>query len=231
MKILLLCDDFYHPGDVPREGLELLAKKMHLALDVVADAKDCPVSFAGYDAVVMSKCDHISKEDNRSWKTDAVQNAFVKYVEAGGGLLVTHSGTVPGEDNDTSVLDGLIGCKFVFHPNNCPVTCGILKPHPVTEGVGMFCEEDEHYQIEILADVDILAASYSAAQGTPEKYESEPYFNAPANIAPCVYVRTQGKGRICVLTPGHVAEVWRNPEFQKLLGNAVRWCAGKQPNS
>jgi type 1 glutamine amidotransferase len=79
--------------------------------------------------------------------------------------------------------------------------------------------------LEILADdIDILAASFSDAQGDESKYKSEPYFNAPACITPSAYIRTQGKGRICVLTPGHVPEVWRNPQFARLLENALNWC-------
>jgi len=32
-----------------------------------------------------------------------------------------------------------------------------------------------------------------------------------------------GKGRICFLSPGPTEAVYRNPEFAKLLKNAVRW--------
>lgn len=38
--------------------------------------------------------------------------------------------------------------------------------------------------------------------------------------------REEGDGRVCVLTPGHNAEVWVHPEFQTLLRNALLWCAG-----
>ncbi|MCL2197945.1 MAG: ThuA domain-containing protein [Defluviitaleaceae bacterium] len=229
MKILLFCDDHYHPGEVPTGGMKPLAAK-GFDVDVVSDAAGFDAGrLGGYDAVVMSKCDHVSQGDNSAWKTDAVQAAFVEFVERGGGLVVVHSGTVSGEGGATDVLDRLIGCRFSSHPNNCPVTVGMLKPHPVTDGVGIFNEVDEHYHLEILADdVDILAAGYAGAQGEECKYESEPYFNAPAFIAPAVYVREQGKGRVCVITPGHILEVWLNAEFQKLLENALRWCAGAQ---
>ncbi|MCL2270252.1 MAG: ThuA domain-containing protein, partial [Treponema sp.] len=125
-------------------------------------------------------------------------------------------------------LDRLIGCRFLGHPHDCPVTVQPVKPHPVTEGVGMFCETDEHYRIELLApDADILIASYSPQQGEECKYEEDPYNNTPASVRPAGYVRTQGKGRVCVLMPGHHLTVWHNRHFQQTLVNALRWCAGQ----
>ena len=230
MKILLFCDDHYHPGDVPIKGLEPLKAKGY-NIDVISDSSNFDIAtLANYKVIIMSKCDHISMENHESWKTPAFQQAMVNFVENGGGLLVTHSGTVAGTDRDakgnsTAVLDKLIGCRFASHPNNSPITVSPLKPHPITESVGIFTEVDEHYHIEILADdIDILAAGYGGPQGDPVKYETEPYMNYPEYIAPSAYVRTQGKGKVCVLTPGHHLEVWLNPEYQKMLVNAVKWC-------
>jgi type 1 glutamine amidotransferase len=125
------------------------------------------------------------------------------------------------------MLENLIGCRFLGHPNQCPVTVQPVKPHPVTDGVGIFCETDEHYRIEITAaDADILLASYSPPQGEESKYQDEPYHNTPAAIHAAGFVRIQGKGRICVLTPGHTPAVWQNPQFQKLLVNALKWAGG-----
>ena len=91
----------------------------------------------------------------------------------------------------------------------------------------MFCEVDEHYRLEMLApDADILIASYSPPQGEEAKYEEDPAKNTVAWICPAGYVRSQGKGRVCVLTPGHLLPVWQNPHFQRTLTNALS-CCGK----
>jgi len=225
MRVLLFCDDFHHPGEVPIQGIEPLRKK-GIHFDIIQNAKDFdPKSLGDYGVIIMSTCDNVSQEDTSSWKTEAIQEAFVQYVEKGGGLMVTHNGTVAGENTDK--LDRLIGCRFAFHPNQTPVLVQAIKPHSVTEGVKPFCQEDEHYHLEILApDADIISAAYAPAQGQAEKYETEPYFNAPACIAPAVYVRTHGKGRVCVITPGHNIAVWHNAEFQRLLENGIKWCGG-----
>ena len=226
MRILVICDDFWHHDKVVVAGLEPL-KGREFDFDVISDMTGFdPNVLSNYDVVLLAKGDHITQSNEESWQSETVQKAFVNYVENGGGLLVVHAGTIPSFKTDSSVLNNLIGCKFDFHPNNSPTTVQPLKPHPVVEGVNTFIETDEHYHIEILKeDADIFLASYSPAQGSPEKYESEPYFNIKEWICTAGYTRTQGKGRICVLTPGHCVEVWLNPEYQKMLANALHWCS------
>jgi type 1 glutamine amidotransferase len=226
MRILLLCDDFYYPGHIPEEGVAPL-KAQGYEFDIIYNAGDFkPEMLGGYPVVVLVKCDHTTQQDKTPWKTEAVQQAFVDYVEKGGGLIAVHSATVAGAN--TAAMDKLLGCKFTFHPFDCPVTVQPVKPHPITEGVDAFNETDEHYRLQILSDdIDILAASYSHAQGEPAKRETEPYFNTTEWLSAAVYVRTQGKGRVCVLTPGHLLPVWLNANFQKLFVNALNWCGGK----
>jgi len=227
MRVLLLCDDRFHPGSIPIAGCEPLKEK-GFELDIIQNANEFdPAKLGSYATVIMSKSDHTSNQDLSPWKTDAIQDAFVKYVENGGGLLVSHSGTVAGTHTDK--LNKLVGCRFTHHPPKCPVTVQAMKPHPITEGVGMFCETDEHYHLEILAnDIDILAAAYAPPQGDESKYKTEPNNNTPGGIVATGYVRTQGKGRVCVLTSGHTLEAWLNPDFQRMLVNALGWCAGRK---
>lgn len=224
MRVLLLCDDYWHPGQVPIDGVAPLAER-GFQFDTITNADEFTQDMLGqYPVVLLSKCDEVSQTDRRPWKTEEMQQAFVSYVEGGGGLLAIHTATVPGKHTQT--LERLLGCRFVYHPHDCPVTVQPVKPHPVTEGVGMFCETDEHYRLELLApDSDVLIASYSPPQGEQGKYTEDPYNNSPAWICPAGYVRTQGKGRVCVLTPGHHLAVWHNPQYQKTLENALRWCA------
>ena len=226
MRILLICDDYWHPGQVPIDGVKPL-EQLGFKFDIITNANDClPENLPKYNVILLCKSDEVSGTDRQPWKTEAVQQAFIDYVEGGGGLLAVHNATVPGKN--TEKLDRLTGCRFKSHPNACPVTVQPIKPHPVTQGVGQFCETDEHYHIEILApDADILLASYCPPQGEESKYQEDPYHNAPAAICPAGFVREQGKGRVCVLTPGHNLAVWLNGNFQQLLVNALRWCGGE----
>jgi type 1 glutamine amidotransferase len=227
MKVLLLCGDYWHPHEVPIEGVKPLEEK-GFSFDVVTDAEDFdPAMLGGYPAILLAKSGEITNSDKDSWKTEGIQQAFADYVESGGGLLAVHNATVGGERTQT--LDRLLGCRFAYHPADCPVTVQAVKPHPITQGAGVFTETDEHYRLDILSDdIDIFMASYSPAQGEVEMYGENPYHNSPAWICAAGYTRRHGKGRVCVLTPGHLLPVWHNAEYQKVLENALKWCASKE---
>ncbi|MDR2572142.1 MAG: ThuA domain-containing protein [Oscillospiraceae bacterium] len=225
MRVLLICDDHWHPGDVPTEGVKPLEGK-GFEFDVVTDMIGFDYStFSEYSVILLCKSAEVKDSGREDWKSPAAGRAFVDFVEGGGGLLAVHSATVAGADSD--ILDRLIGSRFTFHPERGPVLVQAVKPHPLTEGVEAFCEVDEHYKLEILSDdADIFLASYSASQGEESKFATEPYNNAPACICAAGYVRVQGKGRVCVLTPGHLLPVWLDVNFQRLLENALQWCGG-----
>ncbi|MDR0321743.1 MAG: ThuA domain-containing protein [Treponema sp.] len=226
MKILLICDDYQHPGQVPIDGVAPLEQR-GFQFDIITNANDFSgSSLAQYPVVLLCKCDEVSQTERTPWKTEDIQRTFIDYVEGGGGLLAVHSAVVSGKN--TEALDKLLGCRFLKHPLAGPVTVQPVKPHPVTEGVGMFCETDEHYRLEILVeDIDILLASYSPPQGEESKYQKDWYHNSPAAICAAGFTRTQGRGRVCVLTPGHNLAVWLNAQFQQLLENALNWAGGE----
>lgn len=205
MKILLICNDFYHPGEVVAGGLSFLRNEGH-ALDVQSDASFFqPDTLKLYDAVFFSKSDETSAANRAKWETPEVQHAFLEYVEHGGGLLAIHSGIVGHEG--TERLRNLIGCRFTHHPEQCTVKVRPVKRHAITENIKEFVVFDEHYFIDILADdIDILMHSIS-----------------PHGETPACYTRTQGNGRICVFTPGHNITVFNNREVRKIILNALEW--------
>ena len=41
---------------------------------------------------------------------------------------------------------------------------------------------------------------------------------------PAGWTRTEGKGRVCVLTPGHNLAIWHHPSYQAILRNSLKWC-------
>jgi len=49
------------------------------------------------------------------------------------------------------------------------------------------------------------------------------------NGQPLAWVQQMGKGRVFATTLGHSCAVWNHPYFQKMVLNALYWCAGRKP--
>lgn len=215
-NILVLCDDFWHPGEIIERGFSLLeGEEFHF--EFVRDAKDIltPAFISGFPVIVNCKGNNINGGNSNAWFEEGVTEVMPKdlraYVEVGGGFVSIHSGNTFGPDRCPDYAE-FVGNRFVTHPPRCEVEVRVEKEHPVTQGVRGFTERDEHYELaDIAPDAEILLTTHSATGGDQVGG----------------YVRSLGRGRLCALTPGHVLGVWENPEFQKLVKNALRWCMGE----
>ncbi len=206
MQTLVLCDDYWHPARVPREGLGALPED-EFTFDWIENAHEwSPERMAPYPLVILTKSNNVSAADQTTWMTDTVQAALADYVRQGNGLLAIHSGTAGYEQ--TPVLRGLLGGVFARHPKQCPVTVEPRAGYPLAAGSAPFTLKDEHY---FMALDDPQAEVYMT---TKSEHGEQPG----------AWTRAEGAGRVAVLTPGHNVEVWLHPSFQALLLNAMRWC-------
>lgn len=207
MRVLVFCDDLYHPAATVRAGLAGLASAGDLEFDWVENARGWdPRQLASYPVALLAKSNVCSATDKAPWLVGATEFAFRDYVQAGGGLVAVHSGTasyqqVPGV---RSVLGGV----FTTHPPPGEVTVRVESSHPLAHGVKEpFTVHDEHYQMvldDAAAEVFMRTRSVHGDQ-------------------PAGWSRREGSGRVVVLTPGHFPEVWLHPSMQQLLRNALRW--------
>lgn len=208
MRILVLCDDFWHPARVPQAGLKLLESAGY-SFDWMTDASGWSAELmAQYTVVILAKSNNISALNVEPWMNPDVEQAFANYVRAGKGLLVIHSGSAGYQDAPT--LRALMGGVFLQHPPQCPVTIEPTVNHPMTRGVGSFTVQDEHYHMSLddpAADVFLTTRSEHGTQ-------------------PAGWIRSDGLGRVCMLTPGHNVEVWLHPSFQQQIQNAIVYCSG-----
>ncbi len=207
MRVLVIADDYWHPGKIARAGLELLQEH---EFDYIEDATDWSAeAMAAYPVTLFVKSNNITAENRDPWMTPEVEAAFAAYVQAGRGMLVVHSGTAGYRDTPT--LRALMGGVFEQHPKQCPVTITPHAGHALCRGVEPFTLVDEHYHM-IVDDpgVDVFVTTTSEHGDQPG-----------------AWTRAEGAGRVCVLTPGHNVEVWQHPSFQALLRNTLAWCAGQ----
>jgi type 1 glutamine amidotransferase len=212
MRTLVLCDDYWHPARTPRAGLGAL-QASGFEFDWIEHAGEWSAErMAEYPLVLLTKANNISAADQQPWVTQAVEQAFLEHVRKGNGLLAIHSGTAGYLE--APILRSLLGGVFVSHPPQCMVTIEPHASHQLTTGSASFTIKDEHYHMALddpQADVFLTTASEHGTQ-------------------PGGWTRREGAGRVAVLTPGHNVEVWLHPDYQALIGNALRWCgmAGNQ---
>ena len=161
---------------------------------------------ATYPLVILAKTNNVSSTNRSGWMTDAIQAAFVDYVQRGNGLLAIHSGTAGW--SEMPAFRRLLGGVFDHHPPKCRVTVEPQAGHPLTAGCKAFTLRDEHFFMTLddaQADVFLVTKLEHGTQ-------------------PGSWRRSQGAGRVGVLTPGHYVEVWLHPSFQALLLNVLKWC-------
>lgn len=211
MRVLVLADDYWHPARTPRAGLAPL-EGQGFTFDWIEDAGEWSAQrMVGYPVVLLTKSNDVSAADRTRWVTPEVEEAFRASVSAGGGLLAIHSGTTGYRETPT--LRRLLGGVFIQHPPQCAVTIAPTAGHPLAAGVESFTIKDEHYQMEM-----------ESSEVAPLLTTTSEYGAQPGG-----WTRTEGAGRVCVLIPGHNVEVWLHPAYQKLIGNALRWC-GEEVN-
>lgn len=211
MKILITIDDFWHPGEVVKRGLDFLNDEFEI--DFVSDAKDIltPDFINRYDMMINAKMDEINSANQTPW-FDEIADLGVedlrKYVSDGHGFLSLHAGNSYFWDKNRAYCE-FNGCAFVNHPPRCDIKVYSKTSHPIIDGVGEFMIRDEHYEVDhILPDVTVILESTSKTGGT--------------QVAG--YVHTLGEGRMCSLMPGHILSVFESKEYQEIIRRAIRWC-------
>ncbi|CAM4169488.1 ThuA domain-containing protein [Paenibacillus alkaliterrae] len=209
MKIGIICDDYWHPGTTVKQGLEPLGTE-GFQFEFIQHASEWTrIWMDGQDAVVLAKSNQISARDKMPWLTDEIQAHFVDYVEQGKGLLVLHSGTVGYREERT--FFELIGGVFNMHPEACQVTMSYTDEAMLPiETAKSFSMHDEHYYVEVIDERIHVFLTSTSEHGTQ----------------PAGWVREQGKGRVCVLTPGHFLEALKHPDYQAAIAGALKWCSG-----
>jgi uncharacterized protein (TIGR03437 family) len=152
--------------------------------------------------------------------SDAQKRALIEFVRAGGGFAGVHSAT------DTlygwSEYGELIGGYFDGHPWVQEIRLDVEDPaHPAVQHLAPgFTIIDEIYQfrnlsrerVRPLMTLDTSSVDLSAAgthQGTSD--------------FPLAWTRIEGSGRVFYSALGHFEETWRDPRFQTLILEGLRW--------
>lgn len=214
INVLVLCDDFWHPAEVIKRGIGSI-KTNDFSFDFVCDAKDIlsVEMLERYPAIISCKGNVLTSANNGVWFEDGVTEVGIKeledYVKSGRGFLSIHSANTA---KNGSPYSNFVGNVFLGHPPRCSINVEISGKHLIVQGVNNFTIRDEHYKLECIAP-DAVELFRTKSESGGDQVGG--------------YVREIGKGRLCVMSPGHILPVWEHPEYQKLVLNALTWCIGK----
>src|SRR5262249_10698057 len=151
---------------------------------------------------------HRDRSTHFAWMTAEQQRAVATFVEGGGGFLNLHNAM--GLYPPGGPYLELVGGRFIGHGPLERFRVEVVDPdHAVTRGIRDFFVADE--------------------QHTPPFDEGRVHLllrnrSDDGKVAAAGWVREPGRGRLCHLANGHTREALLHPMYQKLLGNAVRWC-------
>lgn len=150
----------------------------------------------------------------------ARQAALAQAVAAGAGLLAVHASNVfPSAggrlDEDFRAAFELIGSRYVSHgprPHESRFVVESEPGHVITRDRGPLpmSHEHEHYQLELAADVEVVA-----------------WRQAGTGREPVLHVRQHGRGRVCYLQLGHDMRAWDDPFVRTLITRAALWSVGE----
>lgn len=136
-------------------------------------------------------------------------SALSDFIETGHGFLPIHCASACFGNEPKFIA--MVGGRFKSHKTDTFAAKIVDSAHPIMRGVAEYSTWDETYVHDQHnpAQRKILAERIDGN-------EREPW----------TWVREQGKGRIFYTASGHDKRTWSNPEFQKLLRNAIVWSVG-----
>ncbi len=164
---------------------------------------DClnPETLDDYDAVMLYA-------NHGELKPDQFQ-ALNAFVESGKGFLPIHSASACFGNEPRFIA--LVGGRFKSHQTGVFKATIVDKDHPILLGVAEYETWDETYVHD-----QINAKGRHLLMERVEGDHREPW----------AWTRDQGKGRVFYTASGHDERTWQNPDFRKMLRNAIVWSVG-----
>ena len=142
------------------------------------------------------------------------------FVESGKGVVVLHHAI---GDNNTWPwwYQEVVGGRYLFRPeggmpastfkHDERIRVKVVKKHPVTDGLTDFTIQDETYKgMWISPKAEILLTT-----------------DNPTSDGPVAWLGLHPKARVVYLQLGHASAAFHDPNYQRLVRNAIVWAAGR----
>ena len=156
-KVLVICDDLWHPAEVIEKALAARADG-RFSFDIVKAAKDIltPARIAKYRLIVCCKSNSVIAANPAPWFEPGVTEVgpaeFEEFYPRGRRLPRGASGLAYTEERCAEYVR-LAGAAFRGHPPRCTVHLrAAAQDHPILDGVPDFVIRDEHYAMEMTCE-------------------------------------------------------------------------------
>ncbi len=164
--------------------------------------------------------------NNQAFTNDEQRNAFMRYIQNGGGFVGIHSAC--GSERDWPWFWAMLGGKFVRHPVLQPFNIKIIdKQHPSTVHLpDPWLWEDECYYMDHLnPDIHVLLAADLTTINDPERaaYPGVTF----GELFPLAWHHKYDGGRQFYTALGHKIEHYTEPSFLKHLEGGILWVINK----
>lgn len=188
--------------DRPPQGRPL-AEKATLASNpaVLAD----PNLRTRYDVILAYHQESFTALDDKE------RDGLLNFVRSGGGWVGIHSAADSFKTWDEYIR--MVGGRFESHPPLGDITVQrVLGDHPILDGINDFSLKDEFYHLDScsLTDKEILLVGQSPGD---------------KKTRPVAWARRYGFGKVFYTILGHGPDTFANPNFMRLIKQAVQWAA------
>lgn len=154
--------------------------------------------------------------------TERQRKNFITLLERGVGLFVLHHAMVAYQT--WPEFEQIAGCKYVsktLHAGGAPWPKSTFK-HDVEQHITVV--DKAHPITKGFADFDILDETYGGVW-FDEKNHVLLRSDAETSDGPVAYTRAYAAARVCLVQLGHDAKAYNDPDFQRLLAQAIHWVA------
>lgn len=207
-KVMILVGDYWHF----KKSIEPLMKLLFDSEDEYVLTEKPEDFFNDEYSVLVSFKDPVENDQVPTpvWCDDKWTDLLLERIENGMGFIAVHA-AVTDLPEDHRIVTELYQSMFITHPEQCELTFVPAKKHLIFEGVSEFTfpQKDEHYQMNMLPS----SKSYILAYTTSAKGKQ-----------PALWVHKYGKGKVCMLTPGHDTTNLTCPQYVRLMRNMIEWC-------
>lgn len=230
---------FQHSVITAHEGQPLWAEKFLTPVvaglgGTVTTTKDASLiskdSLKNYDVVIFYTTGDLTTPgtDKQKPMEPTGQQELIDWIKGGGGWIGFHCASDtfhpdPQCGPPTPYID-TVGGEFAGHGRQFEGTIKVVSPeHPIAKNIpGDWKIADEWYTFCNLNTKNMHVIALMDAGDERGKQEM---YNKPSY--PVMWCRQLEKGRVFYDAQGHREDVWENPQFQKVVGDAILWASGK----